>query len=318
MTLIDLNGSYSRYDGGIGLTINKPNFILKCDTAEKKEVTIDFSENIKNNDVKDQCISKIKNSAEKIISHFQLDTGFHFNVKEAFYPHAGLGSGTQVSLATAKIICEYNDISITGLELGKILNRGGTSGIGIYSFERGGLIIDGGHSKNEKKEFLPSSVSKATPPILIGRYEFPKEWDILIAIPKSHNIMGNKEVNIFKEYCPVPKRDVEKLSHLIFMNLIPFLLEKNIQEVGNAINNIQNLGFKKVEISLQQEKIKRLMEKMREFGAYGVGMSSFGPSIYGLIDKNSSDVLKATKEFLGEDGIVFKAKAQNHGFELKK
>lgn len=60
------------------------------------------------------------------------------------------------------------------------------------------------------------------------------------------------------------------------------------------------------------------MEKMREFGAYGVGMSSFGPAVYGIIDKNNSDVFKATKEFLGNDGIIFKTKAQNHGFELKK
>lgn len=318
MTLIDLNGSYRRYDGGIGLTINKPNFTLKCDTTENKEITIDFNNNIKNDEIKNQCISKIRKSAEKIITHFQLETGYHFDVKEAFLPHTGLGSGTQISLATAKLICEYNDIPITGVEMGKILQRGGTSGIGVYSFEKGGFIIDGGHSINEKNEFLPSSASKASPPILIGRYEFPENWDILIAFTKSNNVMGKKEVNIFQEYCPVPKRDVEKLSHLIFMNLVPFLLEKNIKSFGDSINKIQNLGFKKIEVSLQQEKIRILINKMREFGAYGVGMSSFGPAVYGIIDKNNSDVLKATKEFLGNDGIVFKTKAQNHGFELKK
>lgn len=318
MTLIDLNGSYSRYDGGIGLTINKPNFTLKCDTTEDKKISIDFNNNIQNYEIKNQYKSKIKKSAEKIITHFKLETGFHFDVKEAFSPHTGLGSGTQISLATAKLICEHNNIPITGVEMGKILQRGGTSGIGVYSFEKGGFIIDGGHSVNEKNAFLPSSASKANPPVLIGRYDFPEEWDILIAITKSNYVMGKKEVNIFQEYCPVPKRDVEQLSHLIFMNLVPFLLEKNIQSFGDSINKIQNLGFKKIEISLQQEKIKILMKKMREFGAYGVGMSSFGPAVYGIIDKNNSDVLKATQEFLGTDGIVFKTKAQNHGFELKK
>jgi len=85
MTLIDLNGSYDRYDGGIGLTIDKPNFTLKCDTTEKEEITVDFNKNINDNEIKSQCISKIRNSAEKIISHFQLGNGFHFHVKEAFY-----------------------------------------------------------------------------------------------------------------------------------------------------------------------------------------------------------------------------------------
>ncbi|BBL61390.1 hypothetical protein MARBORIA2_03640 [Methanobrevibacter arboriphilus] len=317
MALIDLNGSYGRRDGGIGLTISKPNFVLEAEILEKG-ISIDFDKNIKDNDIKNQCLLKIKDSAEKIISHFNIDNGFHFNVNEAFLTHSGLGSGTQISLATAKLICEYNGISINGVELGKILGRGGTSGVGIYSFDQGGLIIDGGHDINEKTEFLPSSASKANPPNLIGRYDFPKEWDILIAIPESRTIMGKNEVNIFQEYCPVPKRDVEKLSHLIFMNLIPFLLEKNIKSFGNVINEIQKIGFKKVELDLQKEKIKTAMEKMREFGAYGVGMSSFGPSIYGILDKKNRDAFKATKEFIGEDGIVFKTKAQNHGFELKR
>ncbi|MEA4957463.1 hypothetical protein SDC9_08573 [bioreactor metagenome] len=317
MALIDLNGSYGRRDGGIGLTIEKPNFILESETC-KKGVSIDFDKNIEDIEIKNQCLLKIKDSAEKIISHFNLDSGFHFNVKEAFLTHSGLGSGTQISLATAKLICEYNGISVSGVELGKILGRGGTSGVGIYSFDYGGLIIDGGHDINEKPEFLPSSASKASPPNLIGRYEFPNEWEILVAIPQSNTIMGENEVNIFQEYCPVPKKDVEKLSHLIFMNLVPFLLEKNIKSMGNVINEIQKIGFKKVEVSLQQEKIKNTMNKMKEFGAYGVGMSSFGPAVYGILDKENQDVFKLTKEFIGEEGIVFKTNAQNHGFELKK
>jgi len=317
MGLIDLNGSYGRYDGGIGLTIEKPNFILKCDTSED-DINIDFDNSIVDGKIKAQCISKITDAANKITSHFQIESGFHFDVKKAFFPHSGLGSGTQAALATAKIICEYNDIAISGLELGKILQRGGTSGIGIYSFDKGGFIIDGGHDTNQKSEFLPSSASKASPPILIGRYDFPREWDIIIAIPKSENVMGKKEVNIFQNYCPIPKIEVEKLSHLIFMNLVPFLLENNIESFGDVINKIQNIGFKKIEVDLQQNNLKTLMKKMREFGAYGVGMSSFGPAIYGIADKNNSEVFKATKEYLGNDGIVFKTKAQNHGFEIKK
>ena len=39
--LIDMNGSYGRLDGGIGLTIQEPNFILYGESAEKG-ITIDF------------------------------------------------------------------------------------------------------------------------------------------------------------------------------------------------------------------------------------------------------------------------------------
>ena len=322
MGLIDLNGSYGRYDGGIGLTIEKPKFILKCDSSEKtvsESISIDFDdENIVDSEMKNQCISKIIDAYEKITTHFKIEQSYHFDVKDAYFPHSGLGSGTQISLATAKLICEDNGIAISGVELGEILQRGGTSGIGIYSFDKGGFIIDGGHDKTEKDGFLPSSASKASPPVLIGRYEFPKDWDIIIAMLNSNNVMGKKEVNIFQEYCPIPKVEVEKLSHLIFMNLVPFLLEENIESFGDTINKIQNVGFKKIEVDLQEDKIKNLMKKMREFGAYGVGMSSFGPAIYGIADKNSPDVFKATKEFVGNEGLVFKTKAQNSGFQIEK
>lgn len=59
------------------------------------------------------------------------------------------------------------------------------------------------------------------------------------------SISGNKEVNIFKKYCPIPLRDVEKICHIILMKMLPALIEKDIEEFGDCINKIQNLGFKK-------------------------------------------------------------------------
>ncbi len=318
MTLIDLNGSYGRANGGIGLTIGKPNLTLKLEESEKG-ITLEFNENISNDDIKHECNKKILGSADKMLSYFDLDVGFHFTVEEAYLPHSGLGSGTQTSLATAKLICENINKDLNGVELGNILGRGGSSGVGTFSFDHGGFIVDGGHNLKEKGTVIPSVVSPAKIPQFIGRYDFPEEWDVVVAIPQAdHSVTGEKEVDLFKNNCPVPIRDVEQLSHLIFMNLLPFLLEKDIESFGSVINKIQELGFKKVEVGLQPPKIRSLMENMREFGAYGVGMSSFGPSIYAIIDKKNQDVFKATKELIGDKGIVFMTKAQNHGFELEK
>ncbi|MCL2115875.1 MAG: beta-ribofuranosylaminobenzene 5'-phosphate synthase [Methanobrevibacter sp.] len=318
MTLIDLNGSYGRADGGIGLTIAKPNLCLKGEEAEKG-IAIEFNENIANEDIKKESIKKISDSAQKVCSYFDLDTGFHFEVEEAYLPHSGLGSGTQISLATAKLICEHIGKNLNGVELANIVGRGGTSGVGIFSFDHGGFLVDGGHNLKEKGTFLPSAASPAKPPKLIGRYDFPEDWGIVVAIPQAdHSVTGEKEIDLFQNYCPVPVRDVEQLSHLILMNLLPFLLEKDINSFGSVINRIQNLGFKKVEVSLQPKKVKSLMENMVEWGAYGVGMSSFGPTVYGIIDKKNQNVFKATKEFVGDDGIVLMTNAQNHGYELKK
>ena len=316
MGLIDMNGSYGRTDGGIGITIKNPSLKLFAEPSNKG-ITIDFDDSITSTAIKEECIKKINSACTNAINHFNIDSGFHFIVKRAYIPHAGFGSGTQIGLATSKIITHLNGISENSVNLGKIIGRGGTSGIGIFAFDTGGFIVDGGHSLKEKDSFLPSSASDAVPAQLIGRYDFPEEWDILIAIPNVNDpVSGNKEVDIFKEYCPVPKNEVERMSHLVLMNLIPFLLEKDIESFGRAVDSIQNTGFKKIEVNLQHVRIKNLMEKMREFGAYGVGMSSFGPTIYSVFDKNNKSIVKETMEYLGDQGIVYTTKAQNQGYKI--
>ena len=38
MCLIDMSGAYGRIDGGIGLTIDQPNFIIKGEESDTKDI----------------------------------------------------------------------------------------------------------------------------------------------------------------------------------------------------------------------------------------------------------------------------------------
>lgn len=316
MSLIDLNGSYKRIDGGIGLALKEPKFILESEETEKG-ISFEFDESIVDKDAIEECSIKIPEAAEKILYHYNIDSGFHFKVRSVYHSHSGLGSGTQIALATAHLITETMGITTTSRELSTIVGRGGTSGIGTFAHELGGFIVDGGHSIVEKPKFLPSSASTATPPQLIARYEFPEEWNILLAQPKVNcHIKGDQEVNIFQSYCPIPKEEVEQVSHLILMNLIPFLLEKDIKNFGWAISKLQNVGFNKLEHSLQSGFLP-IMKSIEDAGAYGVGISSFGPTLYTAFDNENKDIVKATAEILGDESRVLVTKAQNHGFVLK-
>ncbi len=319
LALIDMNGSYGRIDGGIGLTVQDPNFVLYGEPAEKG-ITVEFSEDALNNGLTpNECVSKITSAAQKVINHFDVDEGFYFRVDKAYLSHSGLGSGTQMGLSTGKLITEHIGAYSNGYSLGEIIGRGGTSGIGVFSFDFGGFIVDGGHSLKSKSSFLPSSASVAKPPQLLAHYEFPEDWEILLVILGSKNtVNGQKEVNIFQDYCPVPKNEVEQTSHVIFMNMIPFLLERDLSAFGHAIDEIQKRGFKNIEVSLQSQQIRDLMDKLKEVGAYGVGMSSFGPTVYSVFDKNNKHIVKEIKEYVGDNGIVITTKAQNHGHEIQK
>ncbi len=318
MSLIDLNGSYRRIDGGIGLALAEPQFILEIQKRDDNLVTLEFSDNIDDDEAILECSEKIPTAAEKTRQHFNIEDGFNFIVHQTYPPHSGFGSGTQIAVSTAHLITETMGIEVESRELSSIVGRGGTSGIGTYTHDLGGFILDGGHSVEEKPGFLPSGASKAKPATLIARYDFPEEWKILIAIPKIEKHMnGQDEVNVFQDCCPIPRDEVEKVSHLILMNLVPFMLEKDIKNFGWAVSELQKVGFNKLEHSLDASYLPT-MKAIEEAGAYGVGISSFGPVLYTIFDESNEDIVEKTKEIIGENGTVFVTKAQNHGVVIEK
>jgi beta-ribofuranosylaminobenzene 5'-phosphate synthase len=66
------------------------------------------------------------------------------------------------------------------------------------------------------------------------------------------------------------------------------------------VNRIQDLGFKRVEISLQPPEIPRLIGEMRGAGAACAGMSSFGPTVFAVTDSGAPGILRAAEEFMEE------------------
>jgi beta-ribofuranosylaminobenzene 5'-phosphate synthase len=320
VTLIDLNGRYGRIDGGVGITTKDPRLILEAEDGFE-DILIEFSNpETLSKDTADDYQDKILQATRKINEYLGVEGGYHFKVKEVFPSHSGLGSGTQLSLAVAKLILEMNDRELPTRQIGEIVGRGGTSGIGVASFKDGGFIVDGGHNKTIKKDFLPSSASKASPPPIIARYDFPEDWKIIMAIPHvKRKVFGDGEVNIFQKYCPIPLGEVQELTHLLFMKMMPAVLEEDLDYFGQAIDNIQDIGFKKIELKLQNPFIKELMINLKQAGAAGVGMSSFGPTVYAVTDTNSKEIIKAARESMqGKKGEIIITTAQNHGAELIK
>ncbi len=318
IALIDLNGSYGRVDGGIGITLEKPSFSLTAEETDR-DTTIEFSETKLPQAVMGEYTRKITWAEQNIRRSLGLEQNFMFIVNATYPTHSGLGSGTQIALATGKLMTESAGLHLSSVELAKIVRRAGTSGIGTYGFELGGFIADGGHSKKQKMNFMPSSASDPIPPVLLGRYDFPEEWNIVLAIPKDTglHLSGMAEINVFQTYCPIPKEDVKLLSHIIFMNMIPFLIEKDLEGFSAVLNRIQEIAFNKIEFKLQPPVVTETMLTMREI-VPGVGLSSFGPTLFGVYDRNDTSILKELEEKLGDYTSFIVTKGQNHGATLIK
>jgi beta-ribofuranosylaminobenzene 5'-phosphate synthase len=287
IALIDMNASLGRVDGGAGIALESPNIVISAEKSEKAEVVASSS-------IAPDIVGHAARSAKIMEKKYGACAKIH--IEKAYRPHVGLGSGTQTRLAVASAINKLYRLGLSVREMAIAVQRGGTSGIGVTAFEKGGFILDGGHRFLDKKDFLPSSLARAPPPPIILRHDFPN-WDIIIATPDTESIYRKNEADHFQVFCPVPLNEVRSLSHVVLMKMLPALFEADARAFGDSINDIQKLGFKRREIELRHPIVKKIMKEMLRSGAYGAGMSSFGPTVYGIAD-DADEVRKAVQELL--------------------
>ncbi len=296
MGLIDLNAELGRIDGGIGLALQKPSVELTVKNSD--ELVVEGMQR-----------ERAREGAERILNALGKKGGAHIKVDKVYDPHIGLGSGTQLMLAVGRAVSLLHHENIPTREIAAIMRRGGTSGIGTAAFETGGFILDGGHSTLEKKDFLPSSASKARPAPLLARYDFP-DWKIALVIPKGLNVHGKNEVDVFQRHCPIPIDQVRRMSHLVLMKLLPAVVEADITSFGEAVNEIQGIGFKKIEVGLQSPSVKGILKKCQD-ASYGAGLSSFGPTIYCVTED-----VEAILQSVGKEATVIETNANNVGARI--
>lgn len=303
ITLIDLNGALGRVDGSVGLTLDSPSMRIRAQRSEGISVS-----------GSDVFADRITEVIQAMAAEHKI-SGAAIQVMKEYRAHVGLGAGTQIALAVATSINQLYGLNLKLSELARLTGRGGTSGIGVAAYESGGFIVDGGH-KN-KGAFLPSSASRAygLAPVL-ARYEFP-EWDIVLAVPHLQGASDEPEIDIFQQQCPIPLNEVQALCHVVLMEMLPAVVEKDMERFGRSISHVQTLGFKRRELALQPF-CQGLIDFMNENGAVGAGMSSFGPTAYAIGDEKH---LKSTvQRFLNESvgGEVHVVKARNEGAQVIK
>ncbi|MCD6506171.1 hypothetical protein J7M22_06055 [Candidatus Poribacteria bacterium] len=306
--LMDLNGSLGRIDGSVGVALERPGFRIRL-RRRVHGLSIE-------GDKAPPFADRIAHIANMMMERFDLG-GLEVIVEEIIPPHWGLGSGTQISLALAHGIARLYGVELSREEAPVLVGRGGTSGIGVAAFYEGGFILDGGHRfPDQKSSYLPSSASKGTPPPpVILRRDFPDEWKLLIVIPPGRHVSGDEEVKLFTSLCPVPLCEVEKLSHIILMEMLPALIERDLDRFGDSIDRIQEVGWKRIEVEAQEEVVRETMRFLKREGALGVGLSSWGPTLY-AVSRDPESLFEKTEKFLGSlpgEGICFLAGPNNSG-----
>jgi beta-RFAP synthase len=268
--LLDLGGTLGRRFGGIGTAAPGPTLLVSAGHADTVEIAGDDT-------------GRAEEFARRFLARNGVTpentrNGARICVHRSLQPHAGLGSGTQLALAVARALAELHGLTMSAPELARTVGRARRSAIGTWTFAGGGLVLEGGHR---------SSGDCVGP--LLARLPFPASWRCVVAVPDSAAGMnGVAEDAAFAKLPPPPAADAERIAHLVLMALLPALAEADLGTFGSALTAIQAVNgrwFASVQGgTFAPGPSEALVRRMTEWGAAGVGQSSWGPTVYGIVN----------------------------------
>jgi len=306
--IIDLGGELGRLFGGMGVAINIPTVILQAEKSQSLSIKGEKSE-------------LLRSFVELFLEKYNVEPKFAVNVKQTIPQHVGLGSGTQLALATAVALAKLFNIDASVQELAATMGRGKVSGVGTAVFDKGGFVLEGGVKIRKNKV-----ISSGSFPPVIFQASFPDDWFFTVAIPKvKRGLSGEEEANAFSSLPPMTMEQTGRISRLILMSLLPALKEKDTKTFGGALTQIQNIvgdSFASAQGGRFSSSISaKCISYMLKHGASGAGQSSWGPTVYGLVEgtKAAEKLSLEVQRFLQKSsgGQVFCTTANNRGAYIK-
>ena len=294
--LIDLRGALGRWFGGIGAAAPAPTLLVSACAADTLEVEGADAE-------------RAAGFARRFLAAAGIARGARLRVHRTLPPHAGLGSGTQLALAVARALAELYGAAADAPALARAVGRAQRSAIGTWTFAGGGLVLEGGR-RREHDGVAP----------LLARLSFPPTWRCIVAVPTSApGISGHAEDAAFAQLPPPPERDAERVAHLVLMALLPAVADGDLATFGAALSAIQAINgrwFAPVQGgTFAPGPSEELVRRMAEWGASGVGQSSWGPAVYGIVDGEQAGLTLAerVRGVLGAAGTVYQGPFRTEG-----
>jgi beta-ribofuranosylaminobenzene 5'-phosphate synthase len=294
--VLDLRGSLGRWFGGVGAAAPGPTLLLSASPAARLDVTGEDAD-------------RAAEFARLFLTHHRVPGGASICVQRALPRHSGLGSGTQLALAVARALAGLYGLDTDAPALATATGRARRSAIGTWTFAGGGLVLEGGRHR-EAHGIAP----------LLARLPFPLSWRCVVAVPAGPpGISGAEEASAFSQLPVPPEREVEKIAHLVLMALLPSLADADLLRFGSALTAIQQITggwFDSVQGgTFTPGASANLIQAMTEWGVPGVGQSSWGPAVYGIVEGSDASARLAARigEMVGSGGQVYEGPFRTEG-----
>ena len=298
--LLDLRGVSGRRFGGIGASA--PGITTR--------VTVEPASSIRAEGADAQRAAEF---ARRFIDRHAIEGGARIIVEHAVPSHAGLGSGTQLGLSVARALAELHGMPSAAPLLARSVGRARRSAVGMWTFEGGGFVVEGGHRLDDD----------VTMPPLIARVPFPSTWRCVVVIPDARpGVSGEAEARAFASL-PAPNvSDVDRVATLVLMRMLPALAENDIAAFGAALTEVQEINGRWFASAqggtFAPGASTMLIERLREWGAAGVGQSSWGPAVYAVVDgdERATELAEKARDALEGTGRVHAGPFPSHGAQV--
>jgi beta-ribofuranosylaminobenzene 5'-phosphate synthase len=283
-----------RVFGGIGLMIDTPGVVVTAKPADNWQF-------------EGSLASRAQAFAFQLMQALPAANRRPFQVLVERCPmeHTGLGVGTQLGLAVAKALAE--GIGLTNrpaIELAALIGRGERSAVGVHGFDSGGLVIETG--KLQKEGISPTS----------SHINLPNSWRVVLFIPSVQNEWyGSRERLAF---ATASCGNSEALQQLVHTRILPAATHGNLDAFGDALHEYNSLAG--VPFTTAQRGpyaspvIADLIVTLRQLGIRGVGQSSWGPTVFAIVDDNDS-AMSLVRRFRHRMPVVVARASAGHRLE---
>jgi beta-ribofuranosylaminobenzene 5'-phosphate synthase len=300
----NLSLSHERLYGALGVGLDTPEVVVEAEPAE----TVACAD------------PAVREYATRVTDLLDV-AGADVTVHERLPRHAGLGSGTQLALATLEAIASAHDHAVDVRELAPQLGRGGRSGIGVATFEAGGFVLDAGHPTTRFTTDRPMDGEWTVPPVA-ARHDVPDDWRFVVCVPDADpGRSGEDEDDSMRSV--VERADpaiADRIAGILSRRLLPAVATGSTERFGEAVAEVGRLNgawYADEQGGVYRPPVGDLVERLTESPAvFGAGQSSWGPAVYGVTDEThvdaAVDVAEAALDAVG-GGQAFVARGRNVG-----
>lgn len=265
----DLSDQPQRRFGSIGVAIDAYQTALTVSAQPQKAAVDPWASDI------------LQRHLKSIAVNVQLD----LNIQQAIPRHSGLGSGTQMALAVGAGVNTFLDYPVYSAQIAAVHQRGARSGIGIATFDHGGLVVDGGRGPNTLM------------PPLLARHAFPEAWHFLLIVDQSRDgLHGSGEKSAFKQLPSLSTTATNDIQHRLLMQGLPALIEQDFQAFSAFVGALQTYNadyFGPAQGgAYASQPVASILNAFKQQGYHGLGQTSWGPTGFVLLPTKAEAMQK--------------------------